>query len=221
MNQDLNQILIQANNLREQKQFAESDQLCQSVFNSPDANLHLKTHALLIQSITSRLQNNFSQAKQLVSQALALPPPIDDQHLVYFEQGTIAESEKDFSSASKFYQLAADSLLSTSPLGLINRYQEHAAWAAIKSGNQSAFVKLNTSILNLEKILSQPEIASDSSDFGQKYTLQVWLSRAYMHLFELGDTSVVEKLNSLLSSNPKLSIRKEQWEKMQQKKKTL
>lgn len=217
MDQDLNQILIQANTLREQKQFDQSNLLCQSVFSNPNADTHLKTHALLIQSITSRLQSNFSQAKQLVSQALDLPPPVDDQHLVYFEQGTIAESEEDFVSASRFYQQAADNLPSNHPLGLISRYQEHAAWAAIKSGNQSAFTKLNASILNLEKILSQPEIASDTSDFGQKYTLQVWLSKAYMHLFELGDTSVADKLSSLLSSNPNLSIRKEQWEKMQEK----
>lgn len=215
MNQSLNQILNQANVLREQKKYVESNNLAQQVFDNPQSDTHLKIHALLCQSITARLTNNFSKAKELVSTALNLEPFPDDLHYIYFEQATILENEGDFVSASQSYHKAASSLPdATNSLGLNYRYLEHAAWASAKGGDLDAVNKLREYILKLEENLNSPEIMQDTSEFGQKYKLQVWLSKAYMHLYELGDRSISAKLDSLLSSNPNLKIRQEQWEEM-------
>lgn len=212
---DLNQLLSQANDLREQKKYVESNNLAQQIFDNSQSDTHLKVHALLCQSVTARLTNDFSKAKELISTALNLQPLPDDLHYIYFEQATILENEGNFASASQSYYEAASSLPnSINSLGLNYRYLEHAAWASAKSGDLGAVNKLRESILKLEENLNSPEIIQDVSEFGQKYKLQVWLSKAYMHLYGLGDRSVSVKLDSLLSSNPNLKIRQEQWEEI-------
>lgn len=203
---------------REHKDYQTSIVLCQEIYNDPEAPQHAKVHAHLNAAIAHRLLNQFDQAKIEAQAAKSQNTDPQNQHFILFELASILESAGDWKMAAQVYSDAAASPLAVSDdYGLKDRYLEHAAWSLARSSDPTGLSKLHQAISALEGHLQSPDIAKETGQLDRKYNLQVWLSKAYMHAWELGDKSVEPKLVSLLASNPLLKIRQGQWQELKAK----
>ncbi len=210
--------LQQISHLRERKDYLGSIALCKELSADPNAPMHIQVHAHLDASGAYRLLHQYSEAQVEAQAAKTKNTDPQNQHFILFELASVLESAGNWAQAATTYQEAASSPIApVDDYGLKDRYLEHSAWALAHTGDATGMSKLLQSISDLEKHLLTPDITKESGQFDRKYNLQVWLSKSYMHAWELGDKSIGPKLDALLASNPLLKIRRDQWQELKSK----
>jgi len=216
---DAKSIHAQAEQARENVDFEKALKLADQAEKAylADGNRPGVAEIYASKSITYRLKGDLKKAKGAAAKAVEVAKASGKPEALaipFFNLANVQEALGDVSGAVNSYKQAYDNITQNPPdqhnrPAVVANIQLHLAVAQYKAGDQSALVRAQGALADLE---------SGEED---KYNKDVWLSGAHMRMAEmLKDDNPdsahehLERAKEIIDGNPDLKIRRDQWQKL-------